>query len=379
MTLYWLEAACALPDSTFNDAARARQDELTKPPGSLGNLEAVAIQLAGLQRSHTPAVDRIWISVFAGDHGVTAEGISAFPQVVTGEMVRNFATGGAAISVLARELGATLDVVNLGTVNDPGDIDGVTRSIIAPTTANFCEGPAMTSAQLDAALAAGAASVARAHAAGAQLFIGGEMGIGNTTAATALGCALLQASPVELAGAGTGLDNAGIAHKADVVARALALHRSAVLETHAVACGDSDDGFDADADADAENDNVESAHAREYLRRLGGFEIAALTGAFIAAAQRGLPVLVDGFITTAAALAAVRINPGVRDWLLFGHRSLERGHARLLHALQAQPLLDLNLRLGEASGAATAVPLLRLACALHNRMATFTQAGVSTS
>ncbi|TWI14139.1 nicotinate-nucleotide--dimethylbenzimidazole phosphoribosyltransferase [Aerolutibacter ruishenii] len=364
MTLHWLEAACATPDSTFIDAARARQGQLTKPLGSLGGLETIAIQLAGLQRSQAPNLDRVWISVFAGDHGVAAEGISAFPQAVTGEMVRNFANGGAAISVLARELGATLDVVTLGTVNDPGEIAGVTRRIIAPATGNVCEGPAMTAAQLDAALAVGAASVAQAAATGAQLFIGGEMGIGNTTAATALACALLDAGPDELAGAGTGLGSAGIAHKAAVVTRALALHRGPDVEV------------DADVVADTRI-NADAVVAREYLRRLGGFEIAALTGAFVAAAQAGVPVLVDGFITTAAALAAVRINPGVRPWLLFGHRSHERGHARLLQALDARPLLDLGLRLGEASGAAAAVPLLRLACALHNRMATFDQAGVS--
>lgn len=354
MSQHWLEAACLAPEPRFAEAARTRQDTLTKPPGSLGALEAAAVQLAALQRTAEPAADRIWISVFAGDHGVAAEGVSAFPQEVTGEMVRNFASGGAAISVLARELGATLDVVNLGTVNDPGDIPGVTRRIIAPCTGNLCEGAAMTPLQLDAALAAGAASVAQARTAGAQVFIGGEMGIANTTAATALACALLRVAPCELAGAGTGLDDAGIARKVAAVERALHLHAEV---------GAAD----------------EPAAAREYLRRIGGFEIAALSGAFVAAAQAGLPVLVDGFITTAAALAAVRINRGVRAWLLFGHRSHERGHARLLEALDAQPLLHLGLRLGEASGAATAVPLLRLACALHNRMATFAQAGVSTA
>jgi nicotinate-nucleotide--dimethylbenzimidazole phosphoribosyltransferase len=237
-------------------------------------------------------------------------------------------------------------VVNLGTVNDPGEIDGVRRAIIAASTANFCDGPAMEADQLAAALAVGAERVQAAKAAGSQLFIGGEMGIGNTTAATALACALLQASPQELAGAGTGLDSAGIARKRAVVERALARHAGAV-------------------------------EPLEQLRCLGGFEIAALTGAYIAAAQAGVPVLVDGFITSVAALAAVRIQPGVREWLLFGHRSQERGHTVVLAALDAEPLLDLGLRLGEASGAAVAVPLLRLACSLHNGMATFAQAGVS--
>lgn len=342
----WTLDACAAADRDCEARALARQAQLTKPPGSLGALESAAVRLAALQHQPRPALDRVWISVFAADHGVAAEGVSAFPQAVTGEMVRNFAGGGAAISVLARELGASLDVVNLGTVNDPGEIAGVRRAIVAASSANVCEQPAMSAAQLQAALDAGADSVRLARADRAQLYIGGEMGIANTTAATALACALLGVAPDELAGAGTGLDAAGIAHKAAVVARALALH-------------------------------ADASGAREQLRRLGGFEIAALSGAFVAAAQAGLPVLVDGYIATVAALAATRLNPGVRDWLLFAHRSHERGHGLLLQALDAQPLLDLGMRLGEASGAAVAVPVLRLACALHNGMATFAQAGVS--
>ncbi|HUA81727.1 MAG TPA: nicotinate-nucleotide--dimethylbenzimidazole phosphoribosyltransferase [Dyella sp.] len=348
MSLDWLSAPCAQPDAGLAESARARQLQLTKPPGSLGALEAVAIQLASLQRATRPTVDRVWISVFAADHGVAEEGVSAFPQAVTGEMVRNFATGGAAISVLARSLGAKLDVVNLGTVNDPGDIAGVRRAIIAPSTANFCQGPAMTQAQLEAALSVGAQSVRAAKESGTQLFIGGEMGIANTTAAAALASALLEEPPSCLAGAGTGLNAAGIQHKVHVLERALVAHETA-------------------------------KQPLEQLRCLGGFEIAALVGAYIAAAQAGIPVLVDGFITTTAALVAVGIQPDLRPWLLFAHRSKEHGHARLLTALNADPLIDLGLRLGEASGAAAAVPLLRLACALHNGMATFEQAGVSNA
>jgi nicotinate-nucleotide--dimethylbenzimidazole phosphoribosyltransferase len=342
----WLFENCPLPDAAIETAARERQACLTKPAGSLGELERVAICLAALQGNERPSAERVWISIFAGDHGVAAEGVSAFPQAVTGEMLRNFAAGGAAISVLARELGATLDVVDLGTVNDPGELAGVRRARIAPSTANFCEQAAMTVAECDAALDAGAASVQAARKAGAQVFIGGEMGIANTTAATTLACALLDESPEALSGAGTGLDAVGVAHKRSVVARALALHAGV------------DDAY-------------------EHLRRLGGFEIAALAGAYVASAQAGLPVLVDGFITSVAALVAVRIHPQVRAWLLFSHRSHERGHALVLQALDARPLLDLDMRLGEGSGAATAVPLLRLACALHNGMATFAQAGVS--
>ena len=346
MTVDWLHDACRLPDAGSAAAARERQARLTKPPGSLGAMEQVVAALAGLQGLERPSVERIWISVFAGDHGVAEEGVSAFPPAVTGEMLRNFAHGGAAISVLARELGATLEVVNLGTVNDPGALPGVRRAVIAERTANFTLEAAMTPGQLAAALRAGRDSAQAARAAGAQLFIGGEMGIGNTTAATALACALLGEEPQRLAGAGTGLDGAGLARKAAVVERALAMHRDA-------------------------------ASPLQWLRRVGGFEIAALAGAYVAAAQVGLPVLVDGFIATAAALAAVRVQPGARAWMLFAHRSHERGHACLLEALAAEPLLDLGLRLGEASGAALAVPLLRLACALHGGMATFAEAGVS--
>jgi nicotinate-nucleotide--dimethylbenzimidazole phosphoribosyltransferase len=344
----WLTAACIAVDEESMRLARDHQSQLTKPPGSLGMLEALAIRLAGMQRSAIPAVDKVWISVFAGDHGIAAEGVSAFPQVVTGEMVRNFANGGAAISVLARALGASLEVVNLGTVNDPGELPGVRRAIIAAQTRNFCEGPAMDDRQLAAALRAGADSVDAAREAGSALFIGGEMGIANTTSAAALACALLEETPNHLAGAGTGLDDAGIRHKAEVIERALAHYPA-------------------------------SHDPLAWLGRVGGFEIAALVGAYIAAAQCGLPVLVDGFITTAAALVAVRIQPACRDWMFFAHRSRERGHARLLEALQAEPLLDLGLRLGEASGAAAAVPLLRLACELHNHMATFAQAQVSNA
>ena len=342
----WLNQPCATPDAAMESLALARQAQLTKPPGSLRALEAAAVHLAALQKTDSPVATRVWISVFAADHGIAAEGVSAFPQAVTGEMVRNFASGGAAISVLAATLAATLEVVQLGTVNDPGELPGVRRAIIAPSTANFCEGPAMTDAQLQHALAAGADSVSAARTIGTQLFIGGEMGIANTTAAAALACALLNLPPRELTGAGTGLDTAGMARKQAVIERALDRHGAVATPIDALRC-------------------------------LGGFEIAALVGAYVAAAQAGLPVLVDGFISTVAALIAVRINPAVRAWLLFAHRSAERGHARVLGALDAEPLLDLGLRLGEASGAAVAVPLLRLACALHNGMATFADAGVS--
>ncbi|MBI5938078.1 MAG: nicotinate-nucleotide--dimethylbenzimidazole phosphoribosyltransferase [Betaproteobacteria bacterium] len=343
----WWQQAAKPMDHAAGEAAVRRQAQLTKPPGALGRLEAVAIQLAALQGVERPSLERVRIAVFAGDHGVVEEGVSAFPQAVTGEMVKNFARGGAAISVLARELGAVLEVVDLGTVNDPGPLDGVLRARLGTSTANFICEPAMTAEQLEQALATGRAAVERALAAGTQLFIAGEMGIGNTTAASALTCALLGLSGGAMAGPGTGIDASGVARKAAVIDRALALHAERL------------------------------SNPVEALRCLGGFELAAIAGAAIACAQRGLPFLVDGFIATASALAAVRMQPGVRGWLLFSHASAEPGHARLMQALDAQALIDLGLRLGEGSGAAVALPLLRLACALHNDMATFAEAGVS--
>jgi nicotinate-nucleotide--dimethylbenzimidazole phosphoribosyltransferase len=343
----WLKEAVKPLNETARAAAQARQGQLTKPPGALGRLEDLAIYLAAMQGRELPQVERVHIGVFAGDHGVAAEGVSAFPQAVTAEMVKNFARGGAAISVAAKQLGATLEVVNLGTAFDTGELPGVLQCKLGKGTANFAQEAAMSEDQLVAALQAGRDSAARAAASGAQLYIGGEMGIANTTAAAALACALLQLSPQQLAGPGTGLDAAGVQHKAQVIARALMLHAAHL------------------------ND------ASEVLRRLGGFEIAALAGAFVGSSQCGIPVLVDGYIASAAALIAVRLNPGVADWLLFAHRSAEPGHTLLLQALEAKPLLNLGMRLGEGSGAAVAVPLIRMACALHSGMATFAEAGVS--
>jgi len=344
---HWWMLPVRDPDVQARAQAAARQQQLTKPPGALGALEDLAVQLAALQQRACPAVERVHIAVFAADHGVADENVSAFPQAVTAQMIDNFAAGGAAISVAARALGATLEVIDLGTVAPSRAASGVRRERIAPSTANLVHGPAMTDAQLCAALASGRAAAQRAHATGAELFIGGEMGIANTTAATALACALLGCAPAALAGPGTGLDAAGVARKAAVIARALA-HHAPHCDT-----------------------------PLEALRRLGGFEIAALAGAYLACAQLSLPVLVDGYIATCAALVAVRLQPAARAWLLFAHRSAEPGHAALLAALDARGLLDLGLRLGEGSGAAVAVPLLRLACALHAGMATFADAGVA--
>lgn len=342
----WLDGPCAPLNKASEAAAEYRQTQLTKPPGALGELERVAIRLAAMQGTERPSVNSVWIGLFAGDHGITAEGVSAFPQAVTAEMVRNFARGGAAICVLARELSARLEVMNLGTAFEV-DTPNVTNLHLGPGTANFAREPAMTHEQCSRALAAGRQSAERAKLAKSELYIGGEMGIGNTTAATAMACAMLDRDPQQLTGPGTGLDAKGVTHKVDVIRRALTLHHAALSSPY------------------------------EILRHLGGFEIAALTGAYISCAKIGIPVLADGFISTAAALAAEQMSPGVRQWFLYGHGSAEPGHTSILQALDARPLLDLGMRLGEGSGAAIAVPLLRLACALHNGMATFSQAAVS--
>jgi len=337
---------------TVEDARRAageRQNTLTKPPGSLGRLEQVAVQLAALLGVERPTLERLRVVVFAGDHGVYAEGVAPFPQTVTVEMIRNFSSGGAAISVLARALGADLEVVNVGTVGDPGELDGVVDARVGPGTSNLAQMPAMTSEQLVTAIQCGYEAARRSAVAGCDLLICGEMGIANTTAAAALGCALTGASPVDMVGPGTGLDPAGVQHKVRVVERALDLHAGGLLDP------------------------------LEAMRRVGGYEIAALAGCLVRAAQLGVPVVVDGFIVTAAALVAVRVNPSVREWLLFGHRSKEPGHVRLLEALDAEPLLDLGMRLGEGSGAALAALLLRAAVQLHDEMATFASADVSQS
>ncbi|VVM74173.1 Nicotinate-nucleotide--dimethylbenzimidazole phosphoribosyltransferase [Pseudomonas fluorescens] len=347
MTQTWWLNPCKPVDLNVVEQATARQQQLTKPAGSLGRLESVAVQLAGLQGQVKPTLSQVWIAIFAGDHGVVAEGVSAFPQEVTGQMLLNFVSGGAAISVLARQLGAQLEVVDLGTVNPALNLPGVRHLNIGAGTANFAQGAAMTQAQGELALQAGRDSLLRAKAAGAQLFIGGEMGIGNTTAASALACALLDCPVAHLTGPGTGLNAEGVSHKAQVIERALALHAA------------------------------QRGDALQTLFNLGGFEIAALVGAYLAAAQEGVAVLVDGFICTVAALVAVRLNPACREWLLFGHRGAEPGHRHVLETLQAEPLLELGLRLGEGSGAALAVPLLRLACDLHGQMATFAEAAVA--
>jgi len=347
ITSDWLYEPLLIPDAEAEEAARSRQPQLIKPPGSLGRLEDIAIRLAGMQGTDRPSVEDVQIAIFVGDHGVAAEGVSAFPQQVTSQMIRLFSQGGSAISVLAQALHAPLDIVNLGTAHDCELSDDVTNYNLGPGTANFIHGPAMTESQLDQSLFAGCEAIDCAQLADAQLLVVGEMGIANSTSATALACALLNAPPEQLTGPGTGLDANGVTHKIKIIQRALDMH----------------------------HDHLTSP--MEALRRVGGFEIAALTGAYIRCAQVGLPVIVDGYIASVAALAAQRLHPGIEQWQLFSHLSTEPGHRHVLTALDAKPLLDLDLCLGEGSGAAVLIPIVRLACALHNNMATFAEAQIS--
>lgn len=344
----WINTPCALRNQCFKEAAIARQSQLTKPAGSLGALEDIAIRLADCQQTDKPEIKQINIAVFAADHGVAAEGVSAFPQEVTSQMVANFLQGGAAISVLAKQLNAQLDIVDVGTLSRFPPQDGLTIKKIGKGTANSAHEAAMSEPQFTQALNTGKEVIEKAINNQANVFIGGEMGIANTTSASALYCALLNLSPEEATGAGTGLDASGISHKTSVIKR--------IIETHNT-CGDD---------------------TLAWLRCAGGFEIVALTGAYIHAAQSGIPVLVDGFISSVAALCAFQINPSVNDYLFFSHLSAEQGHKKVLSVLKQKPILDLGMRLGEGSGAAVAVNILQTACILHNQMATFEEAAVAT-
>ena len=343
---WWLDT-CKTPSTEAKKLAEERQLQLTKPTGSLSEFENTAVLLASLQANPHPNVDQPWITIFAGDHGVIEENISAYPQAVTRQMLQNFTTGGACISVIAKEYNAKLQVIDCGSVGDAYEYAGVERHCIIPGTANFAKQVAMTEAECIEAMNLGRKSVEDAVAYGASIYVAGEMGIGNTCSASAVACYLLNEPAEQLTGVGTGIREEQLIHKKNVINQAIALHQDYV----------DNDAFKA-------------------LSAVGGLEIAAMTGAYIRCAQLGLAMVVDGFITTVSALVAVRLNPAVREWMLFGHQSAEYGHRRLLQELNANPLLKLNLRLGEGSGAGAALGVIKLACSLHNNMATFAEAAV---
>jgi nicotinate-nucleotide--dimethylbenzimidazole phosphoribosyltransferase len=337
------------PDPSAAPAAQRRLDELTKPPGSLGRLEELAVRLAVLAGGRPPTIDRPVIFTFAGDHGVAAEGVSAYPQSVTTQMVENFLAGGAAINVLARQAGARLVIADFGVVGPISAWGGMISRRRGPGTANMAVGPAMSRKDALAAIEDGAALCDAAlgeGAAAADLVGVGEMGIANTTAASAITAALTGADPAAVTGIGTGIDAPAIAHKVEVIRRALAVNRP--------------DGKDP----------------VDVLAKVGGFEIAGLVGVILAAAARRTPVALDGFISGAAALVAVRLAPDAHHALFASHQSAEPGHAVILADLGLRPYLDLAMRLGEGTGAALFVHLARAAARIGSEMATFKSAGV---
>jgi len=343
-----LAGRIAALDSAAAAEAQKRLDGKTKPRRSLGRLEDLVCQLAAVRgaASAWPRPEKA-IVVMGADHGVAAEGVSAYPQEVTGQMLLNFARGGAAINVLARQAGARVVVVDMGTAHPPPARPEIRSQRIGAGTANFTRGPAMTRAQALTALSTGAELADALARDGVGLVGIGDMGIANTTASSALAAVFTGAPPEEVTGRGTGIDDDTFKRKVQVIRRGLEVNRP-----------------------DA-NDAVDS------LAKVGGFEIAGLAGVVVGAAAARLPIVVDGFIASVAALAAIRIAPRAAGYLIASHRSVEAGHRLVLQALGAKPLLDLDLRLGEGTGAALAMTLVDAALAIAAEMATFESAGVS--
>jgi nicotinate-nucleotide--dimethylbenzimidazole phosphoribosyltransferase len=333
-------------DQTLRTTLQHLIDTRTKPPGSLGRLESIALQMGLIQRTTHPTVERPAMIVFAGDHGIALEGVSPYPQAVTAQMVLNFLAGGAAINALSRVAGVTLEVVNAGIATPLPHTEGLVHIPVAAGTRNFAHEPAMTRDEALAAMHAGAERVRHHAALGTNVIGFGEMGIANTSAAACLMSRLCGVPIDECVGRGTGLDNAGLAKKRNVLASALARHAL-------------------------------SADPIDVLATFGGFEIAMMAGAYLAAAEAGMTILVDGFIATSALLVADALAPNVREYCVFAHASNEAGHRRMLDFFGAIPLLCLDMRLGEGTGAALAVPLLRACVAFLNEMASFESAGVA--
>ena len=334
-------------DRPAMESARSRQEMLTKPHGSLGRLEELSIQLAGITGSASPFIKEKVIITMAGDHGVVAEGISAYPQEVTPQMVLNFLAGGAAINVLARQAGARVVVVDMGVAIDVPAQEGLLVRKVAYGTANMTKGPAMTDEQAVDSILKGVQVVLDEITQGVDIVGTGDMGIGNTTSSSAIACALAKRSPAEIAGRGTGLDDIGFKRKISAIERALDVNKP-----------DPKDGLDV-------------------LAKVGGFEIGGLAGVMLGAASRRKPVMIDGFISTAAAMIAVSIAPRCREYLISAHRSKENGHGLMLEWLGLKPLLDLDMRLGEGTGAALGMTFAEAACRILTEMATFGEAGVS--
>ncbi|MDT3334894.1 nicotinate-nucleotide--dimethylbenzimidazole phosphoribosyltransferase [Shewanella sp. SP1S1-7] len=331
-------------------------DLKTKPPGALGQLESLALQIARVQATDSQKTDQPQntvlkivhptMLVFAGDHGIAAEGVSIAPSEVTRQMVQNFAHGGAAINVFCRQVGFTLEVIDCGILTPVEGVEGIIDQRLGAGTGAIHLEPAMALETVDKGFAMARDLIERHHQAGCNLVAFGEMGIGNTSAAAAIMAAIMQLDVIDCVGRGTGINSETLERKLMLIELALLLHQSALTGPKSV------------------------------LACLGGFEIVQMTGAMLAAAERKMLVVVDGFIATAAALVAVQIAPNVRDYLIFAHQSDEQGHKRMLEFLQAKPLLSLGLRLGEGTGAALALPLIQASVNFYNQMASFSDAGI---
>jgi len=342
-------------DRALNADLQHKIDQKTKPLGALGRLETLALQLGLIQRSLSPRIRNPHVLVCAGDHGAAKVGVSAFPQEVTWQMVENFLAGGAAINVLAKQAGMKLVVADAGVAHEFGPRDGLVNARVgAGGTANYLEGAAMSEAECATAMANGVKLAREFAAAGCNLLAFGEMGIGNTASASLITHCITGLPLADCVGRGTGLDDAGLERKRALLEQALA----AWAERPAPRASSGDD-------------------ALRVLTRFGGFEIAMLAGAMLAAAEARMTLLIDGFIVTSALLVAKQMSPAILDYCIYAHCSNEAGHRRQLDWLEGRPLLDLGLRLGEGTGAALALPLLNAACAFMNEMASFESAGVS--
>ncbi len=334
-------------DRSAADAARARQNTLTKPAGSLGRLEEIAIKIAGIQATERPGFESRFAVVTAADHGVAADGVSAYPQSVTAQMVANFLAGGAGINVLAEQAGVEVVVVDAGVAGDLLSDDRIRRVAPARGTANFTQGPAMTASEAEVIVRSGIELGAKLSESSKTAVVPGEMGIGNTTAAAAITAVMTGSQPAKVTGRGTGVDDTSLALKISAVEAAIEVNKPS-----------SSDGLDV-------------------LAKVGGFEIGFLAGLMIGAASGRGVIVLDGYISTSAALIAASLEPDVREFMFAGHRSVEPGHAIALAHLGLEPLLDLEMRLGEGTGGVLALSVVESALALHNRMATFAEARVS--
>lgn len=328
------------------ETAWKRLDDLTKPRKSLGLLEEMAARYTAIREEAPPRIAGKAVYVFAGDHGVVAEGVSAYPQEVTTHMVRNFLAGGAGINVLARAAGAEVRVIDIGMAEALPNADGLIQRCVRRGTGNLLREPAMTREEAEAAIGVGMEMAQEAHARGVSVVASGDMGIGNTTSSSALFTALLPTSAADVTGRGTGLDDAGLAHKIDLIARAV------------------------------EQSGARTEDPLSVLTALGGLEIAGICGLCLGGAALRLAVVVDGFISSAGALVAMRINPTVADYLFFSHCSVEKGHRVFFESEGLRPILDLGLRLGEGTGAAIAMQVLEDSVRIYNEMATFADAGI---